>query len=168
MIALVASHLVLLVLACAAASSRPNARSPRAVALEFVAAIGRRDLATLKRLMAKDHVFVDSLGARVQGRDAMVAGWRHYFALVPDYAVRVAGCSVDGEVVLLHGEAEGTYAPVGKTTVDGHWRVPAAWRAVVRGGEVVEWQVYADNKRMHELTDGRGSPPTPPAAPPSR
>jgi len=28
------------------------------------------------------------------------------------------------------------------------WTVPTAWRAVVRNGQVAEWQVYADNEPL--------------------
>jgi hypothetical protein len=31
------------------------------------------------------------------------------------------------------------------------WRTPAAWLAVVRGGMVLEWRVFADNKPVYEI-----------------
>src|SRR5262249_20997386 len=31
------------------------------------------------------------------------------------------------------------------------WRIPAAWRAIVKDGQIAEWQVCADNKPVYEL-----------------
>jgi ketosteroid isomerase-like protein len=37
-------------------------------------------------------------------------------------------------------------------TIDGvSWRTPAAWKAVIRDGKVVEWRVFADNKPVYEI-----------------
>ena len=114
----------------------------------FVAAINSHDLAGLKTLMAVDHIFVDSLGHRVVGADSMEAGWRGYFAMCPDYALRVDTVIADGDIVLAAGEAYGT--------IDGtRLKTPAAWKAVVRGGKVTEWQVFADNKPVYEILAGR-------------
>ncbi len=31
------------------------------------------------------------------------------------------------------------------------WRTPAAWKAVIRDGKVMEWRVFADNKPVYEI-----------------
>jgi hypothetical protein len=37
-------------------------------------------------------------------------------------------------------------------TIDGvAWRTPAAWKAVIRDGTVLEWRVFADNKPVYEI-----------------
>jgi hypothetical protein len=41
------------------------------------------------------------------------------------------------------------------------WKVPAAWRAVVRDGLIAEWQVYVDNE---PLRASLRFPEPPPAA----
>ena len=41
----------------------------------------------LAELMTEDHVFVDSLGNQIRGREKMRAGWRRYFTMCPDYWV---------------------------------------------------------------------------------
>ena len=51
----------------------------------FMNAVSAHDLATLTRLMSEDHIFIDSLGNSVHGRDKMIAGWKQYFAFCPDY-----------------------------------------------------------------------------------
>jgi ketosteroid isomerase-like protein len=110
----------------------------------FATAINRRDIQALTALMTADHVFVDSSGQRVQGVEAMEAGWRGYFAMCPDYWIRADHIAADNDVVLAAGEAGGT--------IDGtSWRIPAAWKAVIRDDKVMEWRVFADNKPVYEI-----------------
>ena len=77
-----------------------TAKNPAEVLKQWLAAINGHDPGALAALMTVDHVFVDSLGNRVQ-------------------------------------------------------RAPAAWRAVIRDGRVVEWQVFADNKLVYEILGRR-------------
>jgi ketosteroid isomerase-like protein len=114
------------------------------IARAFVDAINRHNVDELARLMTEDHVFTDSLGGVTRGRDSMKAGWASYFELVPDYTITIEETFSDGPVVILLGAAGGNYA--GKP-----WSTPAAWRAKVRGDQVAEWRVYADNEPIREL-----------------
>jgi ketosteroid isomerase-like protein len=110
----------------------------------WLLAINGHDVAALTSLMAADHVFVDSLGNRVRGAKSMEAGWRGYFAMCPDYWIRANYIMADADTVLACGEAGGT--------INGEsWMTPAAWRAVIRDGAVMEWQVFADNKPVYEI-----------------
>ncbi len=111
---------------------------------QFVAAINNHDVDALAGLMAADHVFVDSMGNRVQGATSMAAGWRGYFKMCPDYWIRMDYVMTEGNVALAAGEAGGS--------IDGFaWRTPAAWKAVVCDGKVAEWRVFADNKPVYEI-----------------
>jgi len=108
---------------------------PSEVLKRWPAAINGHDVAALTALMAPNHVFVDSLGNRVDGARSMEAGWRGYFAMCPDYWIRLDHVMAEGGTLLAAGEAGGT--------IDGEsWRTPAAWKAVIRGGSVLEWQVF--------------------------
>lgn len=110
----------------------------------WVAAINAHDVSALAALMAANHTFVDSLGNRVDGARSMEAGWQGYFTMCPDYWIRVDQALAEGDTLLSAGEAGGT--------IDGEsWRIPAAWKAVIRDGRVVEWRVYADNKPVYEI-----------------
>jgi ketosteroid isomerase-like protein len=110
----------------------------------FLAGINEHDVSAITSLMTTDHVFVDSLGNRVEGAGAMEKGWHGYFAMCPDYWVRADHTLADGSVVLATGEAGGT--------IDGvAWRIPAGWKAVIRNGKVAEWRVFADNKPVYEI-----------------
>jgi ketosteroid isomerase-like protein len=110
----------------------------------FVTAINRHDIQTLTALMAPDHIFVDSLGRRVQGAKSMEAGWRGYFAMCPDYCIRTDNVMTKDNVVLAVGEAAGSIDNV-------PWQTPAAWKAVICEGKVTEWHVFADNKPVYEI-----------------
>jgi ketosteroid isomerase-like protein len=50
----------------------------------------------------------------------------------------------EDSVVLAVGEAGGSIDGVALQT-------PAAWKAVIREGKIMEWQVFADNKPVYEI-----------------
>ena len=105
-------------------------QSPESVVLAFVNAINRQDVDALMEMMTPEHRFVDSLGSMVEGREKMRAGWRAYFDMVPDYKIAVEETYRDGSVVVMLGEARGTFAPDGKMRAENRWRTPAAFRAL--------------------------------------
>jgi ketosteroid isomerase-like protein len=111
---------------------------------QFVAAINAHDVNAIAALMTADHLFVDSLGNRVQGSATMRSGWAGYFTMCPDYWLKVDKIAVEGGTVLATGEVDGT--------IDGvTWQTPAAWQAIVRDGLISEWRVFADNKPVYEI-----------------
>ena len=155
--------------------------SAEVVARAFVAAINRQDVEGLTGMMTPGHRFVDSLENLVEGREKMRAAWAGYFRMVPDYSLVVEEIFCDGPVVVMLGKARGTYyhpsdedlfphpseqrslagdpeSPGaqgksfnGELKAENRWETPAAWRAVVEGGLVAEWRVYADNEPMRKL-----------------
>lgn len=124
---------------------------PIAVVLAFLDAINSRNVDRLCALMSEDHVFVDALGNRVQGRESMRKAWAGYFQWFPGYRVSHEEILSDGQLVAAFGSAEGTYAPKGNLVQENHWNAPAAWKAVVEGGLVKEWRVYADNQAARKI-----------------
>ena len=42
------------------------------------------------------------------------------------------------------------YGYAGAGTGEKAWKIPAAWRAIVRDGKIKLWQVYADTKIQFE------------------
>lgn len=114
----------------------------------WLTAINSHDLIAVKSLMTADHVFVDSLGNRVRGARSMEAGWRGYFVMCRDYWVRADHVIAADDMVLAAGEAGGT--------MDGEaWRTPAAWKAVIHDGRVLEWRVFAYNKPVYDILGRR-------------
>lgn len=123
---------------------------PSAVARAFVTKINAHDVDGLCSLMTGDHAFVDALDNRVVGRSRMQSGWRAYFAMVPDYWIKIDAVLQEGCVVALFGRAGGSYSGVGDDRRK-QWEVPAAWLAEVKGDQVAVWQVYADNLPLRRL-----------------
>jgi ketosteroid isomerase-like protein len=117
--------------------------SSKQVVLDFVERINSRDVEGLVSLMSEEHKFIDGLGSEVHGKSAMRAGWTEYYKLFPDYRVEIETILEGGEIVALFGKASATFAGSGSVQ-DRSWRIPAAWRAIVKNGFVSEWQVYAD------------------------
>jgi ketosteroid isomerase-like protein len=130
-----------------------NTQSPVDIALSFVEKINARDVAGLCELLPEDHVFVDSLGTAVRGRETMRAGWENFFAWFPDYQISITKVFHEGNEAALFGTARGTYAVRGKLLEENKWEIPASWRAVVKGGLIWEWQVYADISPMLRIME---------------
>lgn len=127
------------------------------VVLAFTDRINAHDADGLGELMSDDHRFIDALGNEVQGKEKMVPGWRGYFEWFPDYLIEVnevfAGETSAGEQIFaMFGFAGGSF----KGNSDASWRIPAAWKAIVKDGRVAVWQVFADTKIQFEMIE-RGS-----------
>ena len=125
--------------------------NPVETVLQFLDRINQRDVDKLAELMTEDHVFIDSLGQAVRGREKMRAGWRGYYAFCPDYWVSHEEILQNGSLVAVFGSAGGTVAAQGKLPPENKWRISAAWLAVVENGLVKEWRVYADNKPVYDI-----------------
>jgi ketosteroid isomerase-like protein len=124
---------------------------PSEVAMAFVACINAHDVDGLCELMTEDHVFLDALDGRGEGREPIRTGWKQYYSMVPDYWIKVDTIFEKSETVAMFGSASGTYAgnlPQGQS---GQWEIPAAWLAEIRDGRVAMWRVYADNLPMRRL-----------------
>jgi len=125
--------------------------TPIETVLLFLDRINRRDPDKLAELMTEDHVFIDSLGREMRGRETMRQGWRGYYAMCPDYRVSHEDIFANGNIVAVFGAAGGTISVGGKLAPENRWETPAAWRAAVEGGLVKEWRVYADNKPVYDI-----------------
>ncbi len=119
--------------------------------LQFLDRINQHDADKLAALMADDHVFIDSLGQSVTGREKMRSGWRAYFAMCPDYWVSHDEILASGDRVAVFGAAGGTIAAGETLPPENRWRTTAAWLAIVEGGLVKQWRVYADNKPVYDI-----------------
>jgi ketosteroid isomerase-like protein len=129
-------------------------QNPVELVLKFLEKINQHDVDGLVSLMSEEHVLVDSLGNRLQGREMLKAGWQAYFKMCPDYTVSQEKIFAHGNVVAAFGSAGGTIATQGELKPENRWRIPAAWMATVRTGQLVEWRVYADNKPVYEILKG--------------
>jgi ketosteroid isomerase-like protein len=128
-----------------------DSQQPVTAVLRFIECVNAGNVDGLCAVMAEDHVLIDGLGNRLQGREKMRAGWRVYFTLFPDYRISHEEIFENREVVAVFGSASGTYAVQGKLPKENHWEIPAAWKAVVRDGLIAEWHVYCDNQPARKL-----------------
>jgi len=133
------------------------AMSNKQAILAFIDRINAHDVQGLAALMSDDHTFVDAHGNQVCGREKMTAGWRGYFEWFPDYWIEVTDVfegdvSAGDQSFALFGFAGGSFK--GKQTES--WRLPAAWKAIVRDGRVALWQVFADTKIPFEIIERNG------------
>ena len=121
------------------------------VAQAFIRAINRQDIDRLAELMAPAHRFIDSLSNITEGCDKMRDAWSAYFRMVPDYAVAIEEYYPADPVVIMLGQASGTFTRDGKMHPENRWQTPIAIRALVEDGLIAEWRVYADNEPMRKL-----------------
>ncbi len=125
--------------------------SPVETVLHFLECINERDADKLAKLMTEDHLFIDSLGQRVRGREKMRAGWKAYYAFCPDYWISHEEIFQNRDRVAVFGAAGGTIAANGQLRPENKWRTCAAWLAEVENGLVKEWRVYADLKPVYDI-----------------
>jgi ketosteroid isomerase-like protein len=130
-----------------------NPRETREIVEAFVAAVNSGRAEKVAAAMTADAAFVDSLGARIEGKKALTDGWRAYFRMFPDYRIEVDAIFTDGREAMLHGRASGTLHRDGRPVDGGRWEIPAAWRASTDSRRATLWQVYADNKPVYALLD---------------
>jgi ketosteroid isomerase-like protein len=121
------------------------------IALCFVEAINRADTDKIYDLMSDDHLFIDTQDNRMIGKDNMKQCWIEYFKLFPDYKIEIEDIFEKEESVCLFGHAGGTYRNIQDDANSNYWRVPAAWKAIVRNNLIKQWQVYADNISVMEI-----------------
>jgi len=75
------------------------------IVLEFIDAINEADIDKICNLMSDDHLFIDSQGYRVTGKNNMELGWIEYFKLFPDYKIEIEDTFEKSELVCLLGYA---------------------------------------------------------------
>jgi ketosteroid isomerase-like protein len=120
-------------------------------ALKFVNEINRHDLESIVAMVSDDHLFIDSLGQELRGKLRVREGWSGYLALFPDYHIGIKEWFQNGRIVGMFGQASGTFAVNGNLPAENRWRIPAAWRVVVRDAQIAHWQVFADNEPVWKV-----------------
>jgi len=108
----------------------------------FIDRINSHDVDGLAELMTDDHRFIDAHGNEVVGKEKMTAGWHGYFEWFPVYSIEVNEIFEQGDTFAMFGFAGGSF----KGKSDASWRLPAAWKAIVKDGRVALWQVFADTR----------------------
>ncbi len=125
--------------------------TPRETALAFIDAINKHSVGLIGSLISDDHVLVDSVGAVVEGKDAIRKAWIEYFYLVPDFTIRYDRVFEQGDSVAIFGTADGTCRVGARIDPENHWSMPASWLVSVQGDRVLRWQIFADNEPVRRI-----------------
>ena len=115
------------------------------IVLNFIGAINCADIDKMVDLMAADHIFIDSQENKTVGKDNMRQAWTGYFSLFPDYKIEVNEILENDSLICILGYASGTFMNLKNSDNSNYWRIPAAWTAIIRNNQILQWQVYADN-----------------------
>ena len=121
------------------------------VVVDFADAISHADVDRMCSLMTDDHLFIDSQDNKMEGKETMRIAWIAYFGLFPDYKIEIEELFENGSSICILGHASGTYKSLTYKSNNNHWRIPAAWKAVIKDNLVKHWQVYADNLIVVEI-----------------
>ena len=127
--------------------------TPTEVAMAFVDAINSKDVESMADLMTVDHKFVDGDGSEHDGKDHMKLGWRKHLELIPDLTLSISAHFEQNDTVVLLGWSSGTIIQSGQLKPENSWRVPCAWRVLVKSEKVAVWQLYANQCALHEIYD---------------
>lgn len=121
------------------------------VVVDFADAISHADVDRMCSLMTDDHLFIDSQDNKMEGKEMMKIAWIAYFGLFPDYKIEIEELYENESSICILGYASRTYKSLQNKNNNNHWRVPAAWKAVVKDNLVQHWQVYTDNLIVVEI-----------------
>ena len=108
----------------------------------FIDRINAHDVDGLAELMTAAHQFIDPHGNEVVGKEKMTTGWRGYFEWFPVYSIEVNEVFEQDGTFAMFGFAGGSF----KGKPEASWRLPAAWKAIVKDGRVALWQVFAGHQ----------------------
>jgi len=119
----------------------------------FVKAINDHNVEEILNLMSEDHLFIDAYGDTHIGKKGMKEGWKGYYELFPDYKIDIKEIIEEGSIIALFGYANATYKNIKDESNSNFWRIPAAWKAIVKNSKVKHWQVYCDYSKLLKIID---------------
>jgi ketosteroid isomerase-like protein len=114
----------------------------RAVALEFVDCINRRDLPRLSRLMSSDHRLEVFDEEPLVGREANTEAWRGYFDAFPAYVIYPDRVAEMARRVAVLGHTTGSHLGLPD---EEEGRLTLIWLVDTAGGTVTRWKLVEDN-----------------------
>ena len=117
---------------------------PVDVVKAFVLRVNAGDVEGLSSLLTEDARLIDCLGQSIRGREEAQSHWKNFFSVVHDYQITAKQWVSSWPLVILFGEEAGSYAIAGSPlALKRRIVTPAAFRVVVPGQLIAEWQVYA-------------------------
>ena len=126
------------------------ARPPIAIAISFIDAINRRDLASLDALMTEDHALVVFDEPPLEGRAANMAARDGYLTTYPNYIIRPYAFGVGGTQVAIVGTTTGSHLGLADEVEMSETLV---WLADVRGDKLAGWTLVTDTPERRRVFD---------------
>lgn len=123
------------------------------IAMDFVKAINSHQLKKIAGLMTDNHTFINSHGKKTVGKENMKKAWKGYLDFFPDYTIEVTEIIEEDDMIGLFGWAGGTYKNQEKNDASNTWKLPCAWKAVVKDDKIDRWQVYSDTKIPYDIIE---------------
>ena len=131
---------------------------PVAAVIGFIDAINFSDVDRLVALMSPDHRLQVLGEPPLDGREANRAAWHGYVTAFPDYVIYPDRFVHRGNDVLVLGSTTGSHLGL----PDQEEReLPVIWRATVRDGLLVLWQVIEDTPGQRAFLGLTDDPPRP-------
>lgn len=128
-------------------------------ALRLVNEINRHDVAAIGVLLARDHLLVEAGGREVRGPEKAQEAWSACFDRYSEYRIVIEDTLEAGPVVGMMGSVSGTTRPPEGSAEGAHrWKMPAAWKLVVRDGRVERFQIFADGEPVRRQSEAVPAP----------
>ena len=108
----------------------------------FNLCITENDVDGISRLITDNHVFTDSAGTTISGKQAVLAAWNGFFAAFPGYRNAFKHYAERGDSIAIAGRSFSS-----DPRLDG----PALWRAVLTDGKLSAWEVHDDTPENREM-----------------
>jgi len=124
---------------------------PKEIVLEFIKVLNNADIESMLTFISRDHVFIDSLGNKIFGKENMENAWNGYFHIFPDYKIDVKEIFEHNNTIIILGKASGTYKNIKTDDDKYYWRIPVAIKVLVDGKKILHWQVFADNSPVIDI-----------------
>jgi peptidase E/ketosteroid isomerase-like protein len=121
------------------------------VVAEYIKRINEHDIDAMLELTNENAAFIDSMGINTSGKNNIRSAWDVLLTFFPDYTVRVKDIISKNGMVAVFGTAKGTLATDGRILDENKFEIPASWTAIVEGGKIQKWRVYADNEPVRKL-----------------
>ena len=121
---------------------------PVAAVIGFIDAINRGDAGRLAALMSSDHQLQVHREPPVTGREANREAWNGYVTAFPDYVIYPDHIVHQGDDVLVLGSTTGSH--LGLPDQEER-QLGVIWRATVRDGLLVLWQIIEDTPGQRAL-----------------
>ena len=121
---------------------------PWALAVSFIDAINRNDLARLGELMSEDHELKVLTEPPVAGHAANVEAWRGYCGSWPGYVIYPRRMAQTGDTVAILGHTTGSHLELAD---DEESKLTLIWLCRANGGFVSTWELIEDSDENRRL-----------------